>query len=299
MAINAISAELLMLCRTLQPDAGSFLMLGRQWLRLVPEEASALQARHGLHLEDLADAKRSDSVYAEPLLERLKFQQVESLDATAYQGAGLVHDLNTPLPLEHHAKFDWVFDGGSLEHVFDFPTAIRNITALLKTGGLFITMTPANNWMGHGFYQFSPELFYRAFCAEHGFRTRFAALVAHGPPPVFHALRDPAKTGHRAQINPPGRMSLLFVAEKLSATASIKEVQQSDYSARWKDGREKPATSSAARKAPGGLKALIPASLREKVSSWRIQRRRLQEGARGMSRHESLSSAWAAALASQ
>lgn len=298
MAINAISAELLMLCRTLQPDAADFLMLGRQWLRLVPEEASALQARHGLRLDDLADARRSDSVYAEPLLERLKFRRIESLDATAYQGAGLVHDLNTPLPAAHHAQYDWVLDGGSLEHVFDFPTAIRNVGSLLRPGGLFITMTPANNWMGHGFYQFSPELFYRVFSEAHGFRARFAALVSHGTPNVFHALRDPAETGHRAQINPPGRMSLLFVAEKTSPQAAITSVQQSDYSARWKDTASQAVSEPPAVRS-GGLKALFPSAVRDKISAWRTSRRRLREGARGMTRHASLQAAWSASLGSK
>jgi hypothetical protein len=41
---------------------------------------------------------------------------------------------------------------------------------LLKVGGTFVASTPANYFMGHGFYQFSPELFFRLFCPENGFR---------------------------------------------------------------------------------------------------------------------------------
>jgi len=290
MAINSISAELLLLCRQFQPKAVDFLMLGRQWLRLSVSQAAKLSQDHQIKLEDLADPQFSDTVYAEPLLRRMNFQRVESLDATAYQGAGLVHDLNVPLSVDLHEQWDWVFDGGSLEHVFDFPAAIRNCSALLRPGGMFITMCPVNNWMGHGFYQFSPELFFRAFAAEHGFQVKFATLVSHGPPQIFHTLRDPAETGKRVQFNPLGRLSLLFVAQK-NPGASITEVQQSDYSERWaqKDevGCVKPANQTSR------LAAVMPAPIRRVLSQWRIKQRRQRENTRGMVKCASLGAAWA------
>ena len=289
MAINSISAELLLLCRQFQPKAADFLMLGRQWLRLSVNQAAKLSQDHQIKLEDLADPQFSDTVYAEPLLRRMNFQRVESLDATAYQGAGLVHDLNVPLSADLHEQWDWVFDGGSLEHVFDFPAAIRNCSSLLRPGGMFITMCPVNNWMGHGFYQFSPELFFRAFAAEHGFQVRFATLVSHGPPEMFHALRDPAETGKRVQFNPPGRLSLLFVAQK-NPGARITEVQQSDYSERWaqKDetGSVKPANQTSR------LAAVMPSPIRRVLSQWRIKQRRQRENTRGMVKCATLGEAW-------
>lgn len=291
MAINAISAELLLSCRQLQPQASDFLMLGRQWLRLSEHQAERLSQEHKIKLQDLADPKFSDTVYAEPLLTRIGFQRVESLDATAYQGAGLVHDLNLPLPAEKREQWDWVFDGGSLEHVFDFPAAIRNCSALLRPGGLFITMCPVNNWMGHGFYQFSPELFFRAFAVEHGFQVKFAALASHGPPETFYSLRDPAETGKRVQFNPPSRLSLLFVAQK-NAGANITEVQQSDYSERWAQNDETGSVKSA--KQGSRLAAVVPAPLRKMLSQWRIKQRRLRENTRGIDQHKTLAAAWAA-----
>ncbi|MEZ5384369.1 MAG: hypothetical protein R3F13_02515 [Prosthecobacter sp.] len=291
MAINAVSAELLLLCRELQPKAADFLMLGRQWLRLSAEQANKLSTTYQIKLDDLADPEFSDTIYAEPLLQRMGFQQVESLDATAYQGAGLVHDLNNPLAADLREKWDWVFDGGSLEHVFDFPAAIRNCADLLRPGGLFITMCPVNNWMGHGFYQFSPELFFRAFASEHGFQVRFAALVRHGSQESFYRLRDPAEVGRRVQFNPPGRLSLLFVAQK-HAGASIAEVQQSDYSARWE---KKDETGSVKSIRPvSHLASLLPAPIRRGLSIWRIKQRRQRENTRGLVNHRTLQAAWKA-----
>ena len=54
-----------------------------------------------------------------------------------------------------------VIDGGLLEHVFDFPTAIRNCMRMVRQGGHLILNLPVNNFPGHGFYRFSPELVFR------------------------------------------------------------------------------------------------------------------------------------------
>jgi hypothetical protein len=39
-----------------------------------------------------------------------------------------------------------------------FPWCFRNVKAMLKPGGLFLLASPANNWLGHGLYQFNPDL---------------------------------------------------------------------------------------------------------------------------------------------
>ena len=289
MAFNATSAELLLLCSRRFPQAIDFLMLGRQWLRLQPDESRRLQQTYEVQMDDLSDASMTDTVYAEILLQRMKLRSIVALDATAYQGAGLIHDLNTPLPAHLAGKHDYVVDGGSLEHVFDFPTAIRNCAALLKPGGLFITMCPVNNWMGHGFYQFSPELFFRVFDAANGFSVRFAALHVRDGNEQFYALLDPARVGHRVQYNPPGRTTLMFVAQKLdSAPATIPSVQQSDYAERWDKGdtHDKPVSNTT------GIKALIPGFIRKPLSARRIQRTRTLKNHAGLIPCRSLAESW-------
>jgi hypothetical protein len=63
-------------------------------------------------------------------------------------------------------------DGGTTEHVFNFPTALTNAMQMVETGGHLVIITGGNNFCGHGFYQFSPELFYRALSAENGFEMK-------------------------------------------------------------------------------------------------------------------------------
>jgi hypothetical protein len=49
---------------------------------------------------------------------------------------------------------------------FNFPVALANAMKMAKIGGHFAARTPANNQCGHGFYQFSPGLFYRIIGAR-------------------------------------------------------------------------------------------------------------------------------------
>ncbi len=174
--------------------------------------------------------------YAEPFFELLGANEVASIDASSYEGATLVHDLNDPIPDDWKGRFTAVVDGGSLEHVFDFPRALRNATELLSVGGHYISITPANNYMGHGFYQFSPELFFRVFVPENGFRLRTVLIRSYGWGSRWHRVLDPAVVQGRVELQ-NGLQTLLYIlAQKIDETAIHSfRPQQSDYSAIWRE----------------------------------------------------------------
>jgi len=91
------------------------------------------------------------------------------------------------------SRFTLVLDGGTLEHVFDYPAALRQCLELVALSGHFITIAPAQNQMGHGFYQISPELFFRVLSGENGFTLRKMVLfdTSRIDAPFFE-VRDPA-----------------------------------------------------------------------------------------------------------
>ncbi len=102
------------------------------------------------------------------------FSDVQSVDASDYEQPNFVWDFNKPVPDTLKNKFDAVFDGGTLEHIFEVGTAFRNISAILKVGGRAIHNSPTHNFVDHGFYSFSPTLFYDYYEANH-----FADLKGH------------------------------------------------------------------------------------------------------------------------
>ncbi len=170
--------------------------------------------------------------YADPLFLALGAQNVVAMDFSPYEGAGLTHDLNEPVPLAWHQQYDFVFDGGTLEHIFNFPTAIRNCMQLLKPGGRFVSVTSANNWCGHGFYQFSPELFYRVFTPANGFSV-VEMYMAEATGQVY-AVKDPAIAKSRVELCNPKPIYLLVHARRDAAhDVLVQPPQQSDYQVAW------------------------------------------------------------------
>src|SRR4051812_42760851 len=157
MGIGYNSAALLGKAKENQHCFDKVLTIGHQNLCLSPRQIETLAQRHGLRL-DAADYPYG--VYADDFLKAfLGAQSVMSLDYSAFEDCDIVHDMNRPIDPSQHGTFDAVIDGGSLEHIFNFPGALANCMNLLKVGGSLFIFTPVNNHLGHGFYQFSPELF--------------------------------------------------------------------------------------------------------------------------------------------
>src|SRR5204862_3653368 len=104
------AAALLLKMRSDGIRFGRIVTLGRQHLHLDHETHSRVLARLGL------PAAASVPTYADAVLTALGATALDSIDASDYQRATIVHDLNRPLPARLRAQFDLVFDGGTLEH---------------------------------------------------------------------------------------------------------------------------------------------------------------------------------------
>lgn len=175
-----------------------------------------------------------EGVFAEQFLAGLGAQTVESIDVSDFEGATLQADLNLPLPAHLRRRFGAVLDVGTLEHVFDVATALRSVTDLVEPGGHYVAVSPANNWPGHGFYQFSPELLYRMLSPRAGYQVRGAFVVEHRRTPRWYAVPDPAQSGGRVAWRGRFRASVAVVAQRVEIVDLSSYVpQQSDYAARW------------------------------------------------------------------
>jgi hypothetical protein len=169
------------------------------------------------------------------MLEWLGAIAVDSVDANAFEEASIIHDLNQPMPADLQERYDMVFDGGTLEHVFNFPTALRSCLGLPKVGGHFLMTSPANNQMGHGFYQFSPELFFRVFSEDNGYQLRALFLVPTFSEGNWYKIKDPAivdaRVGHNAAVM---ELSIFAIAQRTKLVPLfLHPPQQSDYRAEW------------------------------------------------------------------
>ena len=166
------------------------------------------------------------------------------MDYSDYQGADIIHDLNYPVEKGHEESFDVVVDGGTMEHIFNLPVAIFNCMRMVKTGGSLFIFSMANNHCGHGFYQFSPELFFRLFQREYGFKIEDVILVKHPFPSAelskkqeCFRVKDPAEIGRRSVIVTKSPIGIMVHAVKIAHKSQFPHYpQQSDYIKTWQSG---------------------------------------------------------------
>ncbi len=182
----------------------------------------------------LEDVVFSDA-YTEPLFEILGAKNVQTIDYSSYENATIIHDLNKPIPEKFHNTFSCLLDSGTLEHVFNFPVAIKSCMEAVKVGGHYIGISPVNNQMGHGFYQFSPELYYRVFSEENGFKIIKMLIAVTGEKDMeWYEVADPKNVSNRVMIVNSFPLSLMFIAEKTDQKEIFKTTpQQSDYTSAW------------------------------------------------------------------
>lgn len=255
MGITLASARFLVQSKASGTRFGRVLTLGRQHMAVTPARLKAILDDTGVTLQQ-SDASNFDSRLRatkwrfEEFLKLLDADEVLACDASDYEGATIIHDLNIPVPKEFYERFDTVIDGGTLEHVFNFPEAIKSVMQMVKVGGRLFIFTPANNYFGHGFYQFSAELFYRVLSEENGYRVeRMIGLVDDGGfsqicgKPYFfrltspwYAVQDPRLIRKRVTLLSELPVMLFIEARRISAAPIFsRQLHQSDYSEKWID----------------------------------------------------------------
>jgi hypothetical protein len=271
MGLNVPSLQLFCCAKNIGVDFSETIMLGRQKTSMPMSDAAAILSKIGISRNELSNLEWGQ--FAEPIFELLGAKQVSSLDACGYENATYNHDLNTPL-LEHlRENFSVVFDGGTIEHIFNIPQALKNCMEMVRVGGHFIQVNNANNYMGHGFWQFCPELLYRVFSHENGFLIK--AVLLHEPlntpvkkPPPgawqgasfgnWYAVRDPAIVRSRVELINHRPTLICTIAQRISRTNIFANIpQQSDYVVIWKQDRQSP-TSASLAPTSSRLRRLLP-----------------------------------------
>lgn len=236
MAITRNCSTFLFYAKTLGVSFEKSLMLGRLNLYASKENIAADIAKFGNNKKKLEEVTFKDE-YSEPLFEILGGNKAESMDFSDYEKATIIHDLNVPVPDQYKGKFSVIVDGGTIEHVFNFPVAIKSCMEMLEVGGHYIGITPANNQMGHGFYQYSPELLFNIFREENGFTVKKMVIVTQdlaGNTSAWYEVLDPRKAKERVVLANIKPTYLMVIAEKIAERPIFqKPPQQSDYEKVW------------------------------------------------------------------
>ncbi|MGI0073861.1 MAG: methyltransferase domain-containing protein [Nitrosotalea sp.] len=175
-------------------------------------------------------------IYCENLLQdNFGSVNVDSYDYSDYEDATYTHDMNKPLPsnlvnAEH--QYDTIIDFGSLEHIFNLPQAFENLSTMCRDGGVILHALPANNWCGHGFWQFSPELFYSMYSEANGYAETEVFFAGLTDNKHWYKVKKP-ENGIRRVVGGGSEVYCLVRTKKVK-DFSHDNVQQSDFVRAWK-----------------------------------------------------------------
>ncbi len=147
MGIGATELHFILQEHLYRPISGEIVTIGKQSISLPPTSLAHLLGVYGLRPktqsvgvnqadQHLAGASMDDQSF----FDSFTTCRVHSADISPYEGATHVFDICGEVPAELRNRFDFVFDGGSLDNVFDPVRMLSNMAIMTKPGGrMFIT----------------------------------------------------------------------------------------------------------------------------------------------------------------
>jgi len=230
--VDNSTIKIMCAAKSMNIDFSRVLTIGRQQLYLDKNVLQHIFLLQGIDVD--AERFLEENKYSEKLFNLFGAQEITSLDYSSYEDADILHDMNLPIPEDLTERFSVVFDGGCLEHIFNIPQGLKNGMEMVEIGGYFLQVTNANNFMGHGFRQLSPELLFRVFSPENGFETKAVLLHETSYGGSWYSVSDPDQVHERVELCNNSPTYLITIAKRISNPIIFaKPPQQSDYSALW------------------------------------------------------------------
>jgi SAM-dependent methyltransferase len=244
MGIILSDLHLLALEQKEHPIKGDVLTLGQQAVFASLEEVKEIFVSHGLSIKSLKEnfdtksklpgyvgTPRGNFTNAQTVFALLGAGRVFASDVSDYEKSDYIIDLNNKVNQEFYEKFDVILDSGTLEHVFDTPTALENVVRMLKKGGRAIFILPSSGAIDHGFYSFSPTFFFDFFKAN-GFSDFSCYLMEENGFNIYQKSKV-----YKYKYNNPGdcplplkkNVQIFFSAQKNEDCREIKKPIQGMY----------------------------------------------------------------------
>jgi len=247
------SLEPLLKEASMRPFSGSLLTLGRQDVYFSYKTLYKMAQKYKIKLSNSSKIEISSNSYFaahnyitdEYLFKTLGFSEFKSMDYSDYQSAHIIFDLNNyELPKALLGVFDVIIDGGTMEHIFHIPNVLNNIYRMLRVGGRIIHISPSSNYVDHGFYSFSPTLFYD-FYQTNKFKIE-TLQICHIPyrysvdPWQFFdyspGCLDNVSVGG---LNKNGMYGTVCIATKMPDSSGDRIPQQGTYKLAWNGEKKK------------------------------------------------------------
>lgn len=156
--------------------SGDFLFFGRQTIYASPDQAMQAIEDAGIKISENSKVEYDSSTLVGKqnpgrfISDKSFFSlfcdaEIKSIDVSDYEGADIIHDLNTPIPDDLTGKFDYVFDGSCFDNMFNPACGIMNAGRLLRPRGRAM-LGEHGSLYPYTYLMYSPEWFYDYFVAN-------------------------------------------------------------------------------------------------------------------------------------
>lgn len=206
-------------------------MLGRQTLNFRPK---GWTPRLIAQLDELGITATREDIFqddrfCETYLNTIGWPKMQSLDFSDIEGAEYIHDLSVPVGEDLCDRFDLIYDGGTTEHVFDIAQSFRNVDAMLKDEGIFISCVGTDGWFGHGFYQVGPDIPWRYWVASLGYEMLGCWTFSRTGRDQPRVIEDPTNARRGAEHWYTDPQFIFYIVRKKQRSGEPKPVVQSHY----------------------------------------------------------------------
>ena len=241
MGIDYIQAELILHEHAYKPLHGKVLTVGRQTVSVMPAQLTALLTAYNLpRKSDLIEIDRTtvhthlnhDQMTDSSFFTSFAECTVQAVDISAYEGAEIVHDIGKPVPASLTNQFDFIYDGSTLDNVFNPAQAIANLSSMLRPGGRILL----HNWCsGHSaaYVLLSPDWYMDFFSLNNYADCKVYVIEYCAVPRAWHY--DPlvvysGQQGYEcSSIESPSWCAVICLAEKGDQSSSDVNAVQKHY----------------------------------------------------------------------
>jgi len=227
--------------RPLGPKA---LFISRQTVPLSLAALRRLLARHSLSDQNTGPVEYDEETWGASgrqyvtdryFMRALGIHDYNALDVTDYEGADIVWDLGQPIPEKYHGTFDFIYNGGCFDNMFNPGVAMMNLSKMLKPGGRMVCMESASSY--HPPYlMFSPGWFndFYVFNSYNSCAVYLASYpghdeLMHGPWRMRYVNVPASPNGGPPRPAEGEHLLLVTVAEKGAASSDTIQPIQHEY----------------------------------------------------------------------
>lgn len=178
--------EILLRMHQQRPIDGDVLFIGRQAFTMGPEATAEIMRAHGVNPRSLSGGTTNVGGPGTGWVDDFSFmgalgcRSFKTLDITDFS-ADFIHDMGVPIPDELKNRFDFIYNGGCFDNMFNPGIAMMNISKMLRPGGRTLDAECADPMPG-AYLMYSPAWF-ADFYEANNYQTwsTYIARIPFGP----------------------------------------------------------------------------------------------------------------------